>query len=400
VEVVIVYKEDYPWDVRVEKIALTLKSFGFNVSIISKNTERKPNFEKINGLEIYRLPKFRTLPAILAKLLQAPIWFNPLWIYKIWSVTRKKRSSLIIVRDLPLIRSGLIVSKVSDTKLIFDMAEVYPYMYESSALFPDSNFHAVVNKIVKNPTLTRRYEKSVLRKVDHTFVMIEESRNRLIEKKLAHPSKITTVSNTPAVDKFGGRLANHSGERISIVYVGFLTELRGLDILILAISEFIKLGNNSDAIKLDIIGKGHAKRKLESLVSDLQLENSVTIHGWLSKERVEEIMSSANVGALTYRQCKHWAHTIPNKIFDYMLAGLPVLATDIKPIKRIVEETNCGLIATAEDPKDIALKLAKLKSPELRTELGANGHKAVENTYNWQRDAGYMLEAIQTLELG
>jgi glycosyltransferase involved in cell wall biosynthesis len=136
---------------------------------------------------------------------------------------------------------------------------------------------------------------------------------------------------------------------------------------------------------------------LERLVNKLGIANSVTIHGWLSHERVNELMAEANVGTLTYRVCGHWNHTIPNKIFDYMLAGLPVLATDVAPIKRIVLQENCGLICQDLDVTDIAENLERLRDPELRQLLGDNGHQAVCHTWNWYRDKKLLSTAINTL---
>lgn len=109
-------------------------------------------------------------------------------------------------------------------------------------------------------------------------------------------------------------------------------------------------------------------------------------------------MANANVGALTYRVCGHWNHTIPNKIFDYMLAGLPVLTTEVLPIQRIINETNCGVVCRDLDPVDIADKLEYLRDSGIRQNLGENGYKAVLEKYNWKSDKAKLNEIINAFK--
>lgn len=387
----LIYKEDYPWDVRVEKLAASLSSAGHQVTLICRNHDQKPNSEETPHLTIHRLPITRHLPLFLVKILNFPFWFNPLWLWTIFRTTKGVKNPTLIVRDLPLVKAALVVAKFQNASVIYDMAEVYPEMYASGLQFtkPPGLRHWL-----KSPWLAERYERAILPKVDHTLVMIEESRDRLIEKGVSS-EKVTIVSNTPPKKKFDNRIHEHQGQKLRIVYVGFLTKLRGLDLLIKATHEYLKRGGPTDSIQIDIVGKGGEKANLIQLVEELQLGDNVKIHGWLSQDEVDRLMASANVGALTYRVCGHWNHTIPNKIFDYMLAGLPVLATEVAPIKRIVNETNCGVVCEDLNPVDIARKLEALRDPDLRNLYGGNGYKAVIETYNWTKDEANLLKAVQ-----
>lgn len=275
------------------------------------------------------------------------------------------------------------------------MAEVYPEMYASSQQFSKKN---IFQKILKDPGLARRYESATLPRADHTLVMIEESRDRLLNLRI-DAEKITIVSNTPPAAKYHGKAHFHEGHKLRIVYVGFLTRLRGLDLLIRGVRGFVNLGYDKSDIQVDLVGKGAEKTALESLVKDLDLEECVTVHGWLEQDEVDELVARANIGALTYRVCGHWNHTIPNKIFDYMLAGLPVLTTPVIPICRIIESTNCGLICDDNKPEfTIAKNLEKLRDPAFRKKLGTNGQNAVLERYNWEKDKNVLLSVFEALE--
>lgn len=387
----IVYKEDYPWDVRVEKLAKALSENGYGVTITCQNKNQNEEHEVIDNILVSRLPRTHLLPLFMQKLVNFPVWFNPVWIYSIYKNSRNLEGGIIVVRDLPLVYSGIIVAKLVKAKLIFDMAECYPEMYASSQQFSKSSF---LERLLKNPKLAARYEKSSLKNVDQTLVMIEESKTRAA--KIGAPvDSVTIVSNTPSLNKFQGILHQHSGTSLKIVYVGFLTKLRGLDILIRAVSEFIKNGHSSDDIQVDIVGTGSEKNNLIELCEQLNVTSSVKIHGWLDQSHVDKLMQESNVGALTYRVCGHWNNTIPNKIFDYMLAGIPVLATPVIPIERIINETGCGIVCKDQDPVDIALKLAQLRDSNVREGLGKNGYQAILEKYNWQNDMERLIRAVQ-----
>ncbi|KPQ01354.1 glycosyltransferase family 4 protein [Marinobacter sp. HL-58] len=394
-EVLIVYKEDYPWDVRVEKLALSLRSAGHNVTIIARNRDQLPSIDEDNGIAIRRLPVTRQLPKFLQAAVNLPLWFNPFWIWLLLRSSKilKEKRGVLIVRDLPLVKAGLLIAKFRRSKIVFDMAECYPEMYESAAKFSN---RSLTTKILKNPWLARTYEKSVVNKVDHILVMIQESKNRLLSMGV-NDTRISIVSNTPPVDKFKGAIHEHHGNQLRIVYVGFLSKLRGLDLLIEGAAHYIKKQSSADAIRIDIIGKGAQKEHLIALSNQLGISESVVVHGWLDHDEVDKLMSSANVGALTYRVCGHWNHTIPNKIFDYMLAGLPVLATEVIPIARILKETDSGVVCKDQDPIDIAEKLGILSDPQKRKTLGLNGRTAVTTKYNWENDEKVLKETINNM---
>ncbi len=382
-KIFIIYKNDYPWDVRVEKIAETAHELGHEVEIIANNFDKKDRIEIVKNLKIIRVPGLNFMPNFIGNYLKLPFWFNPLW--KRILDRNIDENSVIIVRDLPLLKLAVLVGRRKKCRVIYDMAEVYPEMYRSMAQLSRQSF---IQKILKSPSLAEKYERDNISKVDHVFTMIEESRNRLLENGLKR-SKVSIVSNTPRIDTQSIILREHKGNALNIVYVGFLTELRGLDLLIEGVAEYIELVRNegrSPDINVHIIGKGNAKENLNALVTHRNLENFVNIYGWLSKHEVDSILENANIGALTYRICGHWNHTIPNKIFDYMAAGLPVLATNVIPIKRIITETNCGLISEPADPKTIAKSLLMLENAELRSKLGKNGQNSISKKYNWSNE--------------
>lgn len=379
--ILIVYKEDYPWDVRVEKLIDALSELGHEIFIVSNNVKRMPSKGYVGAHPIRRLPAMKWIPAPLANILKLPFWFSPFWYLLFRSVVREHQFDVVVIRDLPLLNLAVRSKEKYGFQVVYDMAEVYPEMYQS---IRDVGKFNIKDFLLKSPRIAEKYETKAIAGVDHTFTMIEESRDRLLAKKV--PSQnVSIVSNTPPLKKYDGAVMQHEGRKLRIVYVGRLTRLRGLDLLLKGVYEFCKKNLRED-IRVDIVGAGPDKEDLRALVRKLNIQDCVNIHGWLEQREVDVLMTSANVGVVTYRVCGHWNHTIPNKIFDYMLAGIPVLSTPVITIGRIVTEEGCGIVTTSEAPEELGAALERLTDPDLRQHLGRNGNQAVLERYNWEED--------------
>jgi len=376
-----VYKEDYPWDVRVEKIVDALLEQDYEVSLVCKNLKGLPRIELRGKLGIYRMPALKKFPQVIRKCLNFTLFFNPAWVFLICRVIIQSRCFVIIVRDLPLLPVAVLWGKLLNKPVIYDMAECYPEMYRSVAEFEERK---LFDFVFRSPLLASILEQRCCRSAHHIFTVIGESKKRLVDNGI-DGAKVSIVSNTPKIEDMSTMKA-HSGDELRIIYCGFVTRLRGLDLLIRAVKMYVDDVRGGKSIGVDIIGRGAAKPELEKLVKRLGLEDYVRIHGWLEQAKMRQLLNGANVGALTYRVCSHWNHTVPNKIFDYMREGIPVLATNVIPIQRILTDSDSGIVAADGDIHEIAENLIQLKDPSRRQRLGDNGKRAIVARYNWERD--------------
>ncbi len=388
-----IYKEDFPWDVRVEKIVTLLAGHGHEVTLLAKNEARKPRRETADGFRIRRLP---ALPAALGKLNQlfgAPLFWNPVWFFAILSTLRQTKAEIAVVRDLPLMPTAIAAGRLLGVPVVFDMAECYPEMYASMLAFSSRK---PVIWILKNPAFAAIIERFSVRRAACTFVMIEESRDRLLRMGVS-PDKILIASNTPP--KSAELPREHAARSVlRLIYVGFVTRIRGLDNMLAGIAAYVSSHPEGPAIEFNVVGKGAATQELQELAERLGISELVRFHGWQDQSVVDELYRTSDIGVLTYHVCGHWNHTIPNKLFDYMRSGMPVLATDVVPIRRIVDEVGCGLIFHDGDAEGCARALAELADPSRRSELGASGHEAVRESYNWEIDGARIVGYFDSLE--
>jgi glycosyltransferase involved in cell wall biosynthesis len=121
---------------------------------------------------------------------------------------------------------------------------------------------------------------------------------------------------------------------------------------------------------------------------------------WVSFETVDfrglpAFLAGARVCAIPHRRSAYLDLSLPIKLFDYMAAGRPVVATDCRELAAFVQRERVGLVCEP-DAEDMAATLVSLlRDRELAAELGRNGRRASEERYNWGRTQDAVLEAIR-----
>ena len=389
-----IWDSDYPWDIRVEKICNTLLENGWEVHLVCRNRLGRLVEETYNDICIHRLPFLTKKLGRLNSIFSFPAFFNPLWLLRINKVAKQHHVDIIIVRDLPMAPAAIFVGKLHKIPVILDMAECYP---ELIRLIWKYEPFQIKNVFIRNPIFADIVEHFVLNNVDHIFVMVKESKNRLINKRIS-ADKITIVSNTPVLERFQDAKATFPGTigqnkgKLIMLYVGFVNFSRGLDTVLESLQKFIEINNK---VYLVIIGTGNAEKHLQNMVKRFKLERYVGFEGWVDNKIIPEYVISSDVCLVPHHKCGHWDNTIPNKLFDYMAASKPVLVSNVEPMKRIVEGENCGLVYEDKNTESFISQIVILQDLELRRKLGLNGAKAVKERYNWDNESVAMLNSIK-----
>ncbi|MBC8552103.1 MAG: glycosyltransferase family 4 protein [Nitrospira sp.] len=388
-KIVKVWLDDYPWDVRVEKIAKALLDDGHEVHLVCSNKRGESDREEYDGIQLHRMRIFKN--DLLNKVCSIPAFFNPFWIYKIYQVAKHEQVDVILVRDLPLVISALLVSRIYKVRVLFDMAENYPSMWKEHVDKRGANF---INHLLKNHALAVLMENYVLKRVDHTIVVVEESRDRLIKKGVSGKD-ISIVSNTPDLKNFENLPETTSGnvsDKFEMLYVGAVNGGRGLDIAIKAIPRLKELIPN---LSLVIAGSGDNLEELKVLADKLEIRQYVKFLGWVDTGLVPSYINNSSVCIVPHDATEFVNSTIPNKLFDYMACKKPVIVSDAMPLRRVVKESNCGTIFKSRDIDDFIEKVMELQDSGVRHEKGENGFEMVKSKYNWAVDM-QKLKAIFT----
>jgi glycosyltransferase involved in cell wall biosynthesis len=382
-----VYDGDYPWDVRVEKIAASLVEHEHEVHLVCRNLLRRPEEEIHDGIHIHRLRAFRNDG--FARAVTFPAFVNPLWISRISAVVRDCAINLILVRDLPMALAAGAVGRWYGIPVILDMAENYPAMLQD---IRRSESFSLSNIILRNPLFAKGVESIAIRVVDHLLVVIEEAKERLVRRGVK-PEKISIVSNTPRVNGFNKptecRDRVSQGSTLSLIFVGGLEPMRGLD----SVLEMLPMTLRSiPSLRFTVVGGGKWEHDLKMKAHSLGLDGNVVFAGRTDYSRAMCEVNRSHIGIIPHRVTEHTNSTIPNKLFEYMLMGKPVVATETAPVSRIIREIDCGL--TYGDETGFVSALLALQDPATRVKLGENGRRAVLEKYNWERESRSLIDAI------
>ena len=393
-----VWDADYPWDVRVEKICDSLIK-KHEIHLVCRNSLRRPRYECANGLHIHRLPCLSEQYGPLNRLVGFPAFFNPVWLYSIWRTVRRTKADVILVRDLPLALTALAVGRLVGIPVVLDMAENYPAMIQD---LRDRQGFSVVDFFVRNPQLVRLVERISLNLCDHIVVVVEESRDRVLTQGIPE-SKVSLVINTPTPERLVAasplpeRLAKSDDANLVLVYVGLLEWPRGIETTIRATASVC---TKIAGVKLRIVGSGRHERDFRELVAQMNLQKHVQFLGWLDHAAAMRVVHESDIGLVPHHATRHSNTTVPNKLFDYMSMGKPVIVSNAKPIERIVREEQCGIVFRDQDADDLARAIIALKPEQVRSAMGGRGRDAVVRRYNWAVDEERLFQALEATVAG
>src|SRR5262249_33271372 len=128
----------------------------------------------------------------------------------------------------------------------------------------------------------------------------------------------------------------------------------------------------------------------------LALDEDVCFAGWLDHQRLPDVIVRARIGILPFHACEHINSTLANKLFEYMTLGLPVIASDVPPMVRVLEETGAGIVFRSGDVQDLVDKIESLAGDaSALAECAAAGRRATSTVYNWETDGKRLLGAVE-----
>jgi glycosyltransferase involved in cell wall biosynthesis len=378
-------------EVRLKKISETLLGDGHEVVVLCKWEAGRLTTEHVNGVEIHRNAPLRWIPKLNAAL-TLHLAYNPVWFIWLMVKCRALGVDTLIVRNLRLGMPSILAARVLGLSMIADLSENYP------ALATIEGKNRLQDVFTRTRALEAFFEKWTARLADHVWVVVEENRDRLVNGVGISPDKITVVSNVPTAESIDDLVRyrrdhpSKSDKTLTLVFLGIVDALRGLDVLIQAVAEANRRGA-AKRVRLLVIGDGPAREDLEALTEALGSDADVEFTGWIDSKEKYRFLAEGDFGVIPHVDCELCQTTIPNKLFDYLGAGIPALATDLAPIRRVIETHDCGTVVRwgRDDMATDLMNLTELSADALE-EMGERGREAVNDTFNW----GYEEAAIRT----
>jgi glycosyltransferase involved in cell wall biosynthesis len=205
--------------------------------------------------------------------------------------------------------------------------------------------------------------------------------------------KTVVVRNYPRPEEAEAAVGGTFAERPShAVYVGDLTAIRGAKELVAAMARV----GLPDA-RLVVAGRV-APAELDAELRSEPGWERVDFRGWLPRSGVDGVLREARVAVLPFLPVAGHEDALPNKLFEYMAAGLPVVASAFPAWREIVEDAGCGILVDPRDPGAIATAIERLLADdEEAAAMGARGRAAFERSYTWETEAPKLLALYDRL---
>lgn len=387
--VVYIWDADYPWDVRVEKTCRTLTGAGHMVHLVARNKAWREEREARPEATVHRMPRWGIVGQRVDAQLSFPAFFSPRWWSLISAVVREVGADVIIARDLPLCPTALAVGAHYGVPVILDMAEDYPAMMR--AIWTAGRAR-LIDYVVRNPRAVEAIERYCLRRAAQTWVVSDFLRAQLADEY--GNERIVVVGNTPPRANTDIAVASPDRDRLEIAYLGLLEIPRGILELIDATSLLRRRGL---AVRLRLIGSGRDEQLFRRRAAELGLDESVVeFLGHVPYADALRLVAGADIGAMPLHRNDHMDSTIPNKVFDYMSVGVPVLTSDVTASAALVRQLDVGEVFTSGNAESLAAAVERMQSPETRQRMGEHGRAAVRSTFNWETDSERLIASVRT----
>lgn len=366
-----------PDDKRVfAKEAVSLAESGFQVLHIARGDGRR---YRQGGVDILT---FRASP---------PGRLNRIWqLLRVYRMARRTVVDCYHCNEPDAWFIGAILKISRRCHLVFDVHENYPAMVgqrQSHLLLRWLTTHAVYWLI---RILTPFADRIVFAKPGDMIHYDSTAHRNVVCRNLPLIKLLdVTVAESPR------RVRESTG--ISAIHIGNMTSIRGFTQLLKAMQ---LMGNETFSVTLMGTLSEDRDDSIQKQIDDVGLSDRVHLRPWMSLAEMFKELQNHDIGLVLFQPGydNHRA-ALPHKLFDYMLAGLPVVVPECCPaIVEIVRAHDCGLVVDSSDPSAISSSLDKLAStPSVRHRMGENGRQAVLKEYNWESESTRLIQMYSEL---
>lgn len=314
-------------DQRIEKVCETLHCNGYEIELIGNDWKGAEKME--------RPYPFSRIHLAAQNLKLGYPEFN----YKLYKelLIKADLKTILLANDLDALLPNYLVSKKLNIPLVYDSHEIYTEMPAINGRFTQK--------------IWRLLEKFLIPKVKY-MMTASKSYGNWYQEKYGIPKPVT-VQNFPRKNLSDEIIGEEMIPKI-IIYQGAINPFRGLDKVIAAIK-------NIENAELWIVGDGPKKEDYLQLAKRFDLEEKVKFFGKKSPGELRELTKKADVGlSIEENEGESYYYSLPNKISDYIQAGVPVVVSNFPEMKWVVEHYQVGEIITNHSETELTEKISSV----------------------------------------
>lgn len=348
-------------------------------------TDGKP--EQIEGIEVRRA---RTLNVINKGFIWRVIAFLGFMVSSVFKALGAGRVDVVMGTSPPIFQAG--------SAWFVSFLRRKPFLLEVRDLWPE---FAVDMGVIKNRFiiwLARRVEKFLYARAAHILVNSPAFRDYMVDRHGIKPEKITLIPNgvDPSMydpDEKGAEVRDEFNlhGRFVVTYAGAMGPANDITTTIRA-AELLK---DDERIHFLMVGDGKDRKKAEALKDELGLTN-VTFAGLRSKQDMKAVLGATDACLATLMPIPMFKTVYPNKIFDYLAAGRPIIMSIDGVIREVVEKAQAGRFIEPGRPETIVEAVRAFASdPEGCAAMGRSGRAYVQQHFNRMDHAKAFVELLE-----
>ena len=298
-------------------------------------------------------------------------------VFSIFKKAKELDGDIYHLHDPELIPIGLKLKKLGK-KVIFDAHEDLPKQLLSKTYLSKS-LKTILSKIFE------WYERWTLSKFDYVIAATPY----ICDKFLKVNPQTINVNNFPIIEEAVNKCI-WKKKKNEVAYVGGISKKRGIEEIILALSY-------TKNIRLNLVGT-FSNNVFEDQIKKSPQWERVNELGFLNRKHVNEVLSNSIAGLVTLYPTLNYIDALPVKMFEYMNAGIPVIASNFPLWSEIIEGNNCGICVDPKNSKAIGDAIQYLvDNPFEAEQMGKNGLQVVRQKYNWTKEEKKLLKLYKDI---
>jgi glycosyltransferase involved in cell wall biosynthesis len=275
------------------------------------------------------------------------------------------------LHDPELLPVGLLLKSVFRKRVVYDSCEDFPLMMLTKPWIPCA-FRSFLAKIVSC------FEWLAARWLDGILTADSATLRRFAK---VGRSKKRVFYNFPRLDLFPE--PQFVSKKFDIVYRGGLSERAGTFVLLDAVRRLAEEGQPVRLLLIGYIDNDRAERLIRERIRALEPGVVVELRGRIEHSAMAEALAEARIGVCPLQAIPKFLHNIPVKVWEYWACGLPVIASDLPPIRPFFQDGEFGILYKPDDPNELAAAIRRLlEHPEEAERMGGHGRRAVVERFN------------------
>lgn len=385
-KVCMVVSNPFTNDSRVNKEASSLAKSGYEVVVYATSSPNHKSEETLDSVLIKRLDVFE-YSLFRLNMFRAPFDFFPSLVKLI-----REKANIYHAHDLDTLFICFLAAFFNKSKLIYDSHELFLEMQQSE--FAGVWWKSLAGKFLI--PIWRIVEKFCAQRADYV-ITVNESIKQILLKRLGVKRIEVLMNCAPASAVKRGRKFHEEfslpGDAKVVLYQGGIMWRRALKQLVDAVEYF------PEDTYLILMGDGTDKKDLMSYASSKVFKDRIEFMDKVSLEVLPTYTASADLGVVSLLNTSlNNYYGLPNKLFEYMAAVVPVVASDFPEIRKIVIGEGVGACFNPEDPRDIARAIEQVLSDKSKlNKMRENTRRAAKEKYNWEIEEKKLLKLYRNL---